>query len=288
MPTRLSVNAPGESAVFDMAQQRISIFDADGKLKRDQITTGMVRDIALDDDGSLYVAYEQRRPAALVHYDRDGAEAWTFGTPAPRLGGEIQMIKVVSGVSAPALGIGAGQVFQASDDAYCVRPVSRDGKARPSFARTYERQRMELPQRREDDDEEGGMVFISVERTADGGGGDHDGGGGVKTEVTVGDHGEGEWQIDTDDLKNFMPEFSPDINGLLSWPDGRIWVMTSQGDDDTMVVDEWSFDGEFLKTFELDGDYTVLRVGADGALYGVAHDDDDYPIVYRLEVSKAM
>ena len=39
--------------------------------------------------------------------------------------------------------------------------------------------------------------------------------------------------------------------------------------------------------FDLPGEYGSLRVGADGKLYAVGHDEDDFPIVYRLAVNEA-
>lgn len=132
--------------------------------------------------------------------------------------------------------------------------------------------------------EEGGPRMVMIKKSVTDGGGDAaTGGGGPKVDVEIGDGG-GEWKMDMGDMKRFMPEFEPDIRGLLAWPDGRIWVVTSERDDDTMHVDEWSMDGRYRKRFELPG-YDTVAVGSDGALYAVEHDADDFPIVHRLDVT---
>jgi hypothetical protein len=53
-----------------------------------------------------------------------------------------------------------------------------------------------------------------------------------------------------------------------------------------MITDEWSADGRLLRQFPLTKEYRFYRVGRDGALYGVTHDEDDYPIVHRLAVER--
>jgi hypothetical protein len=80
-----------------------------------------------------------------------------------------------------------------------------------------------------------------------------------------------------------MPEWSADVRGLLSWPDRRLWVLTSDADDDRIVADEWS-GSELVRTFELPA-YDRFAVGSDGQLYAVSHDEDDFPYVHRLDVT---
>jgi hypothetical protein len=82
-----------------------------------------------------------------------------------------------------------------------------------------------------------------------------------------------------------LPKFQPDVRAVLAWPDGRAWVVTARDQGDSMVTDEWSSDGRLLRQFALSKDYQFYRVGRDGALYGVTHDEDDYPIVHKLAVA---
>src|SRR5262249_39785275 len=91
--------------------------------------------------------------------------------------------------------------------------------------------------------------------------------------------------LNMDDLQKMIPKFSPDIRGLLAWADGRLWVVTSTDDGDTMIADEWTPRGDYSKRFTVPARYSRLRVGADGKLYGVTHDKDEYVIVQRLDVA---
>lgn len=60
--------------------------------------------------------------------------------------------------------------------------------------------------------------------------------------------------------------------------------MTSEKDGDKVVTDEWSGNGDYRKRFALDDGFDSYEIGADGKLYGVSHDKDDFPIVHRIEI----
>ena len=92
--------------------------------------------------------------------------------------------------------------------------------------------------------------------------------------------------FDTSRLKQFLPKHHPDIRGVLAWSDGRLWIVTAEDAKGDMVTDEWSADGEYRRRFTIPGDYDWLNVGRDGNLYGVTHDEDDYPTAHRIEVSR--
>jgi len=109
-------------------------------------------------------------------------------------------------------------------------------------------------------------------------------GGGADVNVESGDAES--HTFDMGDLERFMPEHLDDLRGVISWPDGKLWVFTSKTDGDDLVVDEWSKSGDYLRRLTLP-DYDWFKVGADGELYGVGHDEDDYPIVHRFSVQTA-
>ena len=67
---------------------------------------------------------------------------------------------------------------------------------------------------------------------------------------------------------------------------GRLWIVTAENEKEDMITDEWSVDGAYLRRFPIPGDYDWLIVGRDGNLYGVTHDEDDYPTAHRIEVSR--
>ena len=114
-----------------------------------------------------------------------------------------------------------------------------------------------------------------------GGGGDDSPG---RVDVQAGDHGE-TMTFNGQDIRSMMPKFSPDLRGALAWRDGRIWALTAEDEGDRIVVDEWGGDGEYVRRFSLTREYDWFELGADGKLYAVAHDEDDYPIVHRLDVT---
>jgi hypothetical protein len=229
----------------------------------------------LTDGGGIVVAYESARPAVGAKLDATGEVQWKYGIAVEPEQRMMNRMNVSVGGVAPRLTIAGDTFVHASADAYCVRPIAADGDPLRAFARPFERRKFEFPKPREG---EGGPTMVMIRKESSGGPG-----GGVKTDVEVGGHEE-TMTFNGEDLKNLMPEFEPDIRGVLAWPDGRIWVATSHRDDDTMTIDEWTVSADLLRTFEISADYDALRVGRDGILYAVGHDEDDFPIVWRLDV----
>ncbi len=282
LPNRLSVNASGEVAVFDMGQQRVSIFGADGRLVRDQILSSMVGGMLLTDDGSLLLTHEEGRPAVAELFDPRGETLWQAGVAPPEGAVTDRMVFKVSREVAPRVTLAADGFQIAGEDAYCLVPLSHTGQLGPGVARAFERQKLELPKPK-GEGEDGGHRMVFVTKTVESSPAGAGGVGGEETSVEIGD---GETQtFDMKDLARMLPEYAADVRGLLGWPDGRIWVITSQGDDDTIVTDEWNADGTYVRRFSLPS-YDRFAVGRDGQLYAVAHDDDDFPLVHRLRVSQ--
>jgi len=276
LPRILDVNAKGEVAVHDLGQSRISVVAAAGKLVGDFVPPSPVAGVVLLEDGTLAVGYEEDRPAPVQRVDATGKELWSYGEarPMPR---QDMVFKVASRSFAPTMSRLDGRILRASDGAYCVLALSPEGTELDRFARTYDRQKMELPRPRKGEEGEGEghqMMMITVTETDDGSGPERD--------VSVG-NGEQTTTLDMDDLQSMMPEFSADVRGLLAWPDGRLWVLTSDADDDRIVADEWK-GTTFAGSFEIPA-YDRYAVGGDGALYAVSHDDDDFPYVHRLDVT---
>lgn len=175
-----------------------------------------------------------------------------------------------------------GDVFAAGREEYGIQRL-RQGTVAQTWKRAYERQaRPALPQRR-DGEGEGGGQFVMIRRTEGGGSA-----AGSQTSVTTSQDGAQSMTFSMDDIQKMLPKNSPDVRGLLAWPDGRLWVLTSTNDGDNIVVDEWSDRGEYSKRFAIPGSYRRLRLGADGKLYGVSHDPDEYPIVHRLNVTPVL
>ena len=121
------------------------------------------------------------------------------------------------------------------------------------------------------------MMMITVEDDGESGGAD--------VRVESGGHDDVA-AFDMERLKDMMPEYHDDLRGVVRWPDGRLWAFTSTLRGDDVVVDEWSLDGEYLRRLTVPA-YDWFQVGADGNLYGVDHDEDDYPIVHRFTVETA-
>ena len=277
LPRHLDVNQAGMVAVYDMGQSRVSIFDAGGRLARDQVTGGMVEGLSLGEDGSLFLMYEPSGGVELEAFDSSGNSAWKIGQPIEETDGMV--MKFGMSVMAPKVAVdGNGAVYRMAEGEYKVL-LAKNGKEAGVWSRPFDRVAFEMPKRNKKDDEEGGpkMMFITVEEEA--------GPKGSERNVSVGDKGgEHEMSFDMDDLKKYMPEFTNDVRGIMVWPDGRVWVPTAETDGDYNVVDEWSPNGEHTRKLSLPDKYDWLRVGSDGHLYGVTHDEDDYPIVCRLEV----
>ncbi len=283
LPNKLSVNADGMVAVFDMGQQRLSIFDATGKLARDQVMSGMVEGIALQKDGSVICMYEGMNGVEMERFDAAGKSAWRIGEYKEMA--EMNVMKFGAAPMGPGVVTGPdGTLYRMHDGEYRLGVISADGSPSGNWGREFERVAFKLPSG--DGDEEGGenkMVFVTVTEESDGAG------GGSGPEVSWSDKGHDQTvELDQGDLMKHMPEFRADLRGVLAWPDGRIWAVTATEKDDHLVVDEWTAAGEYARRLTLPGRYDWLQVGADGNLYGVGHDEDDYPIVYRLQVENRL
>lgn len=283
MPSRISVNGPGDFAVFDMGQQRISIFDAQGVLLRDQVVPGMVADFTLLDDRSLVYA---TRSGYVESVGPGGEAQWSAGEPRPPGGREVQLESDYDTVATRLAPGPDGSVLAASSAEYRVRVLS-EGSETAIWTRQFERQPFEFEPPKPSEDGEGGPVVVMIRRE-EGGGGSDGASGETSAQSWSADAGDGEVHtFDMNELQNMMPEFVSDIRGMLAWPDGRTWVVTSRDQGDTMVTDEWFEDGTYLRRFTIPKQWQSFSVGADGRLYAVAHDDDGYPIVNRLQVSPA-
>jgi len=284
---RMSVNAAGSVAVVDMGLGRVSILDAQGGLVRDQVTGGMVDDVVLCDDGTLLLGYGKIGPASVEAYGPDGRRLWSAGGGEQPKGGRFVNIELDRQTVAPRLEVLAnGRSYRAPQGEYVVQAFGARGESAPSFARAFERRRIteeEMFPKPDEGEEAGGPQIVMIKRS-------HGGPGGGGSEVST--SADGDWKGDqgetmtfgADQMKKYMPEFHPDTRGILAWPDGRIWVVTARDERKGMVTDEWSPDGEYLRRFVIPSDYDWLRVGSDGSLYGVSHDDDDYPTAHRVEV----
>jgi len=281
MPARMAVGADGQVAVFDIALNRISVYDARGKLLRDQVPPQPVRDLAFTANGTLVCSFHGAGGDVVEAFDAAGKSLWAHRPPeAAPAGGRVMMFEIGNETVGSRLEPAAnGDVFLGGRDVYAVRRLHA-GAVTQTWSRPYERQaRPPLP--RPADDGDGPTATIVVRR---------EGGGGAQTSVSgpgsSGSSGAETHTFTGADLERMMPKHSPDIRGLLAWPDGRLWVITSTNDGDTMLVDEW-MDGEYRVRFGIPATWDRLRVGADGKLYGVTHDADEYPIVHRVGVAPA-
>ncbi|MEZ4648542.1 MAG: 6-bladed beta-propeller [Candidatus Eisenbacteria bacterium] len=277
LPAHLSVNAKGEAAVHDIGNQRVSIFRADGSLLRDQLITGAVNDIELTDDGYLVCSISNRYE--LVAYGPNGEIAFDYGYTAPQaVEREVNIETPFQTVGTRLVAIDDREFVQAGRAEYAVT-VFESGDPIRRWSRPFERQELNMPAPSGGDGEGGTQVIMVMSR--DDGGGE---GGSSETESWSADQGDGqEMHFDLADLQDMIPKHVPDVRGLLVWPDERVWVVTAANDGDRMVVDEWSLSGQYLRRFDMER-YAWLAIGEDGALYGLTHDDDDYPFVHRLEV----
>ncbi|MCB9464945.1 MAG: NHL repeat-containing protein [Candidatus Eisenbacteria bacterium] len=276
LPRQIAVNAKGEVAVQDVGNQRVSIFGPDGTLLRDQLISGAVNDIELTDDGYLVCSISNRYE--LVAYGPDGKIVFDYGYSAPQaVEREVNIETPFQTVGTRLIATKDREFVQAGRAEYEVTVFeSADPKLR--WSRPFERQALEMPAPREGDGE--GTQVVMIMSRDDGGGA----GGTADTETWSSDQGDGqEMHFDLSDLQDMIPKHVPDIRGLLVWPDERVWVITAENDGDRMVVDEWSLGGQYLRRFDMER-YAWLTIGEDGALYGLTHDDDDYPFVHRLEV----
>jgi YD repeat-containing protein len=265
-------------AVFDMQLRRISVYDAAGKLLRDQLAPSPVRSLEWDAQGRLVVEAKMQGAAFVEVYDADGKTVWSDRPADEPRGGRVMMFEIGNETVSPRVAVAAGgDVFHGSDGEYGVRRLVQ-GQVAQTWVRPYDR-RPRRPLPRPNEDGEGGAQMVVVQRRG-GGGAD-----GAQTSVTTGRDAAQTHTFTQDELEKMLPKFSPDIRGLIGWPDGRLWVITSTDEGDNMVTDEWSERGEYRKRFAIPSRYSRLRLGADGKLYAVSHDADEYPIVHRLNVT---
>ena len=279
LPQTLAANAQGEVAVYDVGNQRVSIFGPEGNLLRDQLVAGAVREIELTDDGELVCSVANRYE--LVGYGPDGKVTFEYGRSAPpQEEREVNIETPFQTVSSRLLATGDHEFVMAGRGEY---GVTRFEGGNPSlrWSRPFERQELRMPERSGDDEGKPQVVMIMSREDA-GGEGAPEG----NTQSWTSGEGESEMHFDLNDLQKLMPKYVPDVRGLLAWPDGRVWVITAEDEGDRMVVDEWDTGGRYLHRFSMP-QYSWLVVGKDGALYGLTHDDDDYPFVHRLEAVPA-
>lgn len=284
MPGRLAVREDGRLAVFDMGQQRISIFDGQGKLVRDQLSNGVVKEMAFDAKGNLVCVLGSPSGDAIEAFDDAGASVWAVRPEPKPSGGRQIMMENDEETSGARLVAASDGMYYATREEYGVRRLA-NGQVESMRVRPFERRERVIPEMRAGEEgEEGGAQVVIIRR--DGGGGD----AGGQTNVSVGGEnswsdGEGHISLDMDDLQKMMPKHRPDVRGLLAWPDGRLWVLTAEDEGASLVADEWTATGEWAKRFTLPRSYGWYRMGANGELYAVSHDADDYPVVHRLRVT---
>jgi hypothetical protein len=285
IPTRLSVNAAGDIAVFDIGQGRVSVLGADGTLKRDQIVTAQPESIVLADDGRLFLGFGDRGPAKVQVFAADGALAWEGGE-IPPMGGRVVKMEIGRQTVAPRLVIVGGKaVVRVPEGDYLLERFEKGSAV--AFARPLERRKYTAEELAPPSEEEGNVEHVIVVRRdgpgGDGGGAPSSGGGGGGSWSAEGDEGEA-MHIDPAELRKYLPTHHSATRGVLAWPDGRLWVLTSEGRKGQQV-DEWSASGEWTRRFDMPEEYDWLAIGHDGKLYSVTHDEDDYPSVHRIEVT---
>lgn len=285
MPRCLSVNAGGDFAVFDMGQGRVTVIDAQGELLYDLLVQGMVENVVLTDERQLLLGFGKIGPAAVQMFDASGNVMWAGGKGAQPSGPQIKMEIGIQTVAPRLALLASGAAFRAPEGDYELQRFTRDDAA--VFTRPLERRKFTEEELAPPSDEEGGAEVIMIRREGPGGGGDGGGspgagGGGGATFTTEGD-GESH-TFDLDRLRSMMPTHHSATRGILSWADGRVWVLTTERGQRGNLVDEWSEAGDWLRRFEMPEGYDWLQVGRDGRLYGVTHDEDDYPTVHRLDV----
>jgi len=285
IPGRFAVNAAGDIAVFDMGQGRVSVLDKNGALRWDTVT-GEVQDLAFTASGVLLLGYGKHGPAQVEAYGPDGKRAWAVGAANPP-GDQVINIKLSRQQIAPRLTFSAANCFRAPQGEYRLQVFSLKGDEVGEFTRPFPRQAItpEDLAPMDKDEDEGGPKVVMIARTegGDGHGGGSPGGGGGGGSWKAGDDEEA-MTFSLDNLADHLPKHHPDTRGVVAWPDGRVWILTAEDERGGVVTDEWSADGRWLRRFTVPEQYDWLNVGRDGALYGVTHDDDDYPSVHRVAV----
>jgi hypothetical protein len=171
MPSMLTVSRDGKVAVFDVVLRRITVYDAHGKLLRDQLVSGPVRAMRWGSEGRL--AVEGRTPGGnfVEVYDADGKTVWSNRPEEGlRAGGRMMMVEIGNENVSPRLAFASnGDLLQGSDAEYGVRRLVQ-GKVRETWLRPYDRQaRRPLPRPDEGDEEGGGRQMVIVRQRA----GDH-------------------------------------------------------------------------------------------------------------------
>jgi hypothetical protein len=165
---------------------------------------------------------------------------------------------------------------------------SAKGEELAAFTRAFERRAItpeDMAPPKKDGEEGAKPKMIMIKRTEGGDdGGAPGGGGGGGAKWNTGGENEETMEFSMDKLAEFLPKHHPDTRGVLAWPDGRVWILTAKDDRGGVETDEWSADGKWLRRFTVPEEYDWLKVGRDGALYGVTHDEDDYPTVHRIAV----
>ena len=293
MMAGFSVNAAGDVAVLDMGQGRVTVLDSNGGLLYDVAGNFGVEDLLLLDDRTVLVSYGKVGPAKVEAYGPDGKRRWQAGAGSAPHGGRQVNIQLDRQTIAPRLvAFAGGRVARAPVGEYRLETYGADGAEGAVYVRPFERRKIseeDMAPPQNADGEEAEPVVIMIRQDAGGahGGGGDGGGDGGKRQWTAGDDGGEEMHIDMDDIRSFMPEFHPDTRGLLAWPDGRVWVVTAEDGRAGTVTDEWSADGQWARRFSIPEVYDEMRVGRDGRLYGVTHDDDGYPTVHRLDVDRS-
>ncbi len=285
LPMHMAVNGAGQVAVYDLATRRATVFKADGTVRNDLIIDGMIQGLLLRDDGTLVVSFDYESPVSQEAFDASGKSIWKLSMRPEKKNDNEKVVRIGPGLVAPPVaGTGSGNVYGVLADAYSVGQISPAGRLVMDFTRTYERQKPKAPPKIGEGGKDGPRM-IMIKETDGGPGGEGGGdGGGMKREVKVGKHGD-EGGVDWNDLAKYMPEFTSDLRGILLWPDGRVWAVTSKVDGEAMISDEWDAAGGYQRVFSIPDRYRWLRVGSDGKLYAVARDEEDYPMVYRLDVA---
>jgi len=275
MPGKLAVASDGRVAVFDMAASRISIFDKTGKLLRDQLVATAVQDMTFDGN-NFAVAFIVPGGVRIEEFDAQGKSLWHVVPEAAPAGGRMMVVEMDGETSSSRLAAGPQALYLATRDEYAVRRFA-GGKVTNTWTRPFERQaRPPMPTSSPNADGEGGNRMVIVQRRSDGG-------AAPTTEVQSSAHGD-QITLDAKDIERMMPKYRPDVRGLLAWPDGRLWVITAADEGSNMVTDEWSADGTWRARFNMPR-YDRVALGADGRLYALSHDKDEYAVVHRLAVT---
>jgi len=282
IPASVAVNSGGDFAIFDMGQQRISVLTANGDLLYDVLVQGVAKDLALMDDRTVVAAFGDVGPAAVQAFGPDGKVLWSGGERNMPDGPHIEMEIGIQTVAPRLAVMPTGAAFRCPKGDYELQLFTKDDEK--VFSRPFERRKFTEEELAPPTDDEGEPEVIMIRREGPGGGGGgHAGGGGGGAPSFTSEEGQS-FTFDMDSLRDMMPSHHSATRGVLGWQDGRVWVLTSERGKNGLHADEWSADGEWLRRFDMPEEYDWFNVGRDGRLYGVTHDDDDYPTVHRLEV----